>query len=204
MPRMSDAEKQKSRGRILDAAARMLRAQGVEATSVADVMKAAGMTHGGFYRHFVSKEDLVAAAVDRAADSVLKPIEAGKEAGDRQAVAGYVTDYLSDAHRRNRESGCPLAAIAGEVLRDQGAARDATEKAARRTARLLSTASEAPDGGEVADDLGLATLSVLVGTIVLARLLVDDREAEHLLELGQSTVELLHDHFEKKITQVSR
>ena len=61
MPRMSEAEKQKSHRRILDAAARLFRERGIEATSVADVMKAAGMTHGGFYRHFDSKEDLVSA-----------------------------------------------------------------------------------------------------------------------------------------------
>lgn len=198
MPRMSEAEKQKSHKRILDAAARILRAQGVEAISVADVMKAAGMTHGGFYRHFASREDLVAAAIDHAAESVLGPVEAEKAERDGEAVAAYVSDYLSDAHRRNRETGCPLAAIAGEALRDDGPVRDATERAARRTALVLSGATGAPDSEEDAtDELGLATLSVLVGTIVLSRLFQEDDDAERLLKLGQSSVEILRDHYTK-------
>ena len=195
MPRMSEAEKQKSHKRILDAAAAILRSQGVEATSVVDVMNSAGMTHGGFYRHFKSKEDLIAAAINHAADSVLSPVElGGEEAGRKQAAAGYVSDYLSDSHRRNLANGCPLAAIAGEALREKGPVRSATEQAAQRTARILSETSETPGTEDVADDLGLATLSVLVGTIVLSRLFQDNQDAERLLVLGRSTIDILHDY----------
>ncbi|MBT8476236.1 MAG: TetR/AcrR family transcriptional regulator, partial [Alphaproteobacteria bacterium] len=76
MPRMSAQEKQKSHERILKAASRLFRERGIETTSVADVMKAAGLTHGGFYRHFASKDALVAAAFRHAVDEVLSVVEA--------------------------------------------------------------------------------------------------------------------------------
>ncbi len=189
MPRMSEAEKQKSHKRILDAAARLLRENGIDATSVADVMTAAGMTHGGFYRHFSSKEDLVGAALEHAAATVLGPVES-KGAGEARAVAvdAYIADYLSDAHRRRRAEGCPLAALAGEALREDGRVREAAENAARRTACLLS---EGSGGDDAPDDLGLSTLAVLMGSIVLARLLRDEEDAKRVLALGRTTVDLL-------------
>lgn len=196
MPRMSEAEKAKSHARILDAAARLVRSRGVEATSVGDVMKAAGMTHGGFYRHFGSKEDLVAAAVDHAVEDVLGPVERESLKASREAAAGYITDYLSDSHRRRRELGCPLAAIAGEALREDDPLREAAERAARRTARLLSENSEA-DPDAPADDLGYATLSVLLGTIVLARLFREDDEAATVLREGEKTIRMLRSHHEE-------
>ena len=186
MPRMSDAEKQKSHKRILDAAARILRADGIEATSVGDVMQAAGMTHGGFYRHFASKEELVAAAVDRAADGVLGPVEQAARDAPQDAAEGYVAAYLSEEHRRNRDIGCPLAAIAGEALRADGPVRDAAARAAQRTARLL-------DGPQGDDGAGLAKLSVLLGSVLLARLVQDEDDAARILQSGRETLERLQD-----------
>ena len=192
MPRMSEADKQKSHRRILDAAARILRADGVEATGVATVMEAAGMTHGGFYKHFKSRDDMLAAAVDHATQSVLGPVEVKRAGGDDGAPAAYASDYLSDAHRRNRGSGCPLAAIAGEALRETGPIRDAAERAALRTVRLLSGDG---DEREAMDDFGFASLSVLVGSIVIARLLQEESEAERVLQLGQNTLDMLRDAY---------
>lgn len=199
MARMSEAEKQKSHGRILDAAARTLRAQGVETTSVSDVMKAAGMTHGGFYRHFASKEELVAAAIEHAADTILGPLEIeGDNAAREEAAIGYVSDYLSEFHRNNLADGCPLAALGCEVLRDEGPVRDAAQQAARRTVGVLSAPLETDRPADTNEDIGLATLSVLVGTIVLSRLFEDDRRSGKLLELGRETVEVLQDHHARK------
>ena len=96
MPRMSEAEKQRSHSRIVDAAARLFRKRGIEATSVADVMKAAGMTHGGFYRHFASKADLVAAAFQHAVDDVVAKVEqADSPAGRAQVGCGHRSSPVS-------------------------------------------------------------------------------------------------------------
>jgi AcrR family transcriptional regulator len=92
MPRVSNEEKQRNHNKIVDAAARLFRENGIEMTSVADVMKAAGLTHGGFYRHFGSKEDLISAALDRAVDDVLKEGEEAPE-GQRAHWRGTPTSH---------------------------------------------------------------------------------------------------------------
>lgn len=191
MPRMSEAEKAKSRQRILDAAAATVRREGVEATSVGDVMKAAGLTHGGFYRHFASKEDLIAAAIEHATEGVLADRETKSLQAPREAALDYVADYLSDDHLHHRETGCPLAAIAGEAIREDGPIREAGIRAARRTARLLSGESDNGREGSGAD-IGYVNLSILIGSIVLARLSKDDSEADDILRAAQKAIRLIH------------
>src|ERR1700760_1996139 len=85
--------------RILDAAARMLRERGIEATSIADLMQAAGMKHGGFYKHFESKEDLVRQAIASAFEERIEAFDARKEKeGEEAGVQAYVEAYLSLGH----------------------------------------------------------------------------------------------------------
>ena len=189
MPRMSEAEKQKSHGRILDAAARLLRERGIEATSVGDVMKAAGMTHGGFYRHFDSKDDLVAAAFMRAVDHVVCDMEAAPTKSDRNAARGaYIDRYLSTAHVHNRGNGCPLASLAADLARVDGPSRHLASETVARMAGLLAET----ETGE--DTKGRAIMAMLLGTVALARLYDDDDAIEKVLEAGRSAVELLQTH----------
>ena len=101
--RRSREDKAETHRRIVDAAARLFRARGIAEVSVADVMEAVGMTVGGFYRHFDSKEDLVAAAIERASlETVAR--------GAKQAPTARVAAYLSMDHRDHPEGGCPIAA----------------------------------------------------------------------------------------------
>lgn len=192
MPRVSDEEKGRTHERILEVASNMLRDRGLEATGVNDVMSAAGLTHGGFYKHFRSKEDMLAAGLRRAATTVLGQPEAVADFEARErAAAAFIEAYLSDVHLKDRAKGCPLAAVAGEALRKEGPVRDAAECAFNSTARLLSQAPGQADDVNQPDDTGLATTAVLVGTIVLARLLGDDVQARRVLELGRRTVKML-------------
>lgn len=192
MPRMSEAEKQRSHNRILDAAAQLFRERGVEATSVADVMKAAGMTHGGFYRHFELKEDLIAAAFRHAVDDVVSGMER-EEASERQERErqDYIAKYLSQAHVQDSRHGCPLAAMGTELARTQGASRHAGAQASDRMAALLR------DTSETGSDQGSATMALLMGTITLARLAGTEEEADRALEAGRTAIDLLQDHWPK-------
>ena len=185
MPRMSEAEKQKSHERIIDAAARLFRENGISATSVSDVMQAAGLTQGGFYRHFSSKEDLVAAAFERSADELLNKTK-GNTA--RQKRADYIERYLSLAHAKNGGQGCPFAANGSEVTRLGDGVRAQASQAIERISSMLN-GSEDP----MADD-GLATLALLVGTITLARLAQSDAEATRIVEAGKVAVNRLNEH----------
>lgn len=184
MPRMSEAEKQRSHKKILDAASRMLRAGGTEATSVSDVMQAAGLTHGGFYRHFKSKDELVAAAFRTAVDDVLGDMEkASSDAEQASARRDYVETYLSKAHVDNRAQGCPLAALANDIGRGDEEARREGLSAVERVSGLLNVAGD--DAG------GTALLALMVGTVTLARLAETDKAAERILEAGRFGAELL-------------
>ena len=184
MPRMSEAEKQKSHDRILDAAAELFREQGLDATSVSDVMKRAGMTHGGFYRHFAGKDDLVAAAFERAVDQVVADIEASKDGEERaQARATYIDNYLSADHVTDRQRGCPMAALGSELGRAGGEAAGKTSQAVDRVSALLQH-----DG---IDELAEARLALLVGSITLARLSHDDRRAGAILDSARAAIRRL-------------
>lgn len=192
MPRMSEAEKQRSHGRILDAAALMFREHGIEGTSVADIMKAAGMTHGGFYRHFASKEELVAAAFNHAVDSVVSDMEreTTSEAQKRDREA-YIETYLSLAHVEDLGRGCPLAAMGTELARAGGAPAQAGANATARLADLLRYDLESRT------DQGLAAMALLIGTVTLARLTDTKRDAERTLKAGRTGIGLFQQQWPK-------
>ena len=108
--RKSREEAAETRKRIVQAAAREFREKGIVATGLADLMKAAGLTHGGFYKHFASKDQLVAEATVAALDSIIEELAA------QPTVNSAVAAYLSTRHRDSPASGCPLAALGGGNL----------------------------------------------------------------------------------------
>ncbi|HFA60183.1 MAG TPA: TetR/AcrR family transcriptional regulator [Rhodospirillales bacterium] len=186
MPRRSAAEKEKSHLRILEAAARLFRERGVEATSIADVMKAAGLTHGGFYKHFPSKEALVAAAFRRAAEERLGGAGAASVGpGREEARARFIARYLSPEHVGDAGHGCPLAALGTDIARLEGPARAEASEVFERMAALLD-----PDG-QGAGDKGLALMALLVGTITIARLAATPERSAQILEAGKRAADAL-------------
>lgn len=192
LPRMSEAEKQRSHSRILDAAGQLFRERGIESTSVADVMKAAGMTHGGFYRHFASKDDLVAAAFRHAVDEIVSEMEQQTtQNGQDDKREKYIETYLSEAHVNNRAQGCPLAAMGAELARLDGRPRKQGAEAASRMAALLQTAAASNT------EQGQAMMSLLLGTITLARLAETDVTAGKALEAGRAGLKILKNDWQK-------
>jgi len=186
VPRVSEAEKQKSHDRILDAASRLLRESGAETASVAEIMEAAGMTHGGFYRHFGSKDEMVAAAFQHTVDGIVEAMEAASPGEDRDRERqSYIETYLSADHVDNRGKGCPLASLATELSRGGGMPRHAAAETVNRMAGLLDPGS--PEN----TSQGLATMAQLLGTIVLARLSEDQETASSVLESGRTAVRML-------------
>ena len=139
--RVSREAAQASRKRIIQEAARLMREKGVGSTSVADVMGAAGMTTGGFYKHFESKDDLAAAAVGAAFESILAPLQRSAEkSGPAPARAAYLRHYLSEAHVRNPGKGCPVAAMGVDGGSDGRGAGSVLQAARRHAQRAESIA----------------------------------------------------------------
>src|SRR5690349_18992413 len=125
MGRVSKAQAQINRQQVVEAAARLFRERGVSRVSVADVMAAAGLTHGGFYKRFPSKDALVAEAVRQAFADQAPLLDGLGVPGDDAARAEFVRHYLSAGHRDSPGAGCPCAGFGGDLAHgDLEAARD--------------------------------------------------------------------------------
>jgi TetR/AcrR family transcriptional repressor of nem operon len=170
--RNSRAEAAQSRERIVIAAARMFRADGIDAVSVGDVMKKAGMTHGGFYKHFASKEALVAEACGFALRETRSRLRiAGESAEKGEELKAIVDTYLSERHVENPAGGCALAALGGELGRANSEARKTLDEGRAAFISLIAQYWKGPD----ADLSASAFVSALVGAVINARIAGEDR-----------------------------
>lgn len=164
--RVSREEAQASRRRITQQAARLMREKGISATSVADVMSAAGMTTGGFYKHFGSKDELAAAALREAFDSILTPLARSAEtAGPAAARTAYLKQYLSEGHISTPGKGCPVAAMGADCGREADLLGAEFARGVEGILAVLSAGNPAP-----ADRAALIRqLTSLVGSVIVAR-----------------------------------
>ena len=176
-----------NRDRIVEAAAQLFRERGFEGIGVADLMKEAGLTHGGFYGHFSSKEDLIAQASARALTGSLALWSrlAEREPGDPlSAIAGV---YLTSRHRDNPGAGCLLAALGPDVSRQGPAVRRAVTGYVRSTCDLL--ASLVPRKSKAARrQKAITTYAMLVGAMVMARAVDDRALSQEILDAGLASV----------------
>jgi len=175
------AHKERTRARILDEAARALRVGGTEGVSVSALMKRAGLTHGGFYAHFSSRDDLVAHAVARMfQDSTAMLDHFVPQGAGVDGVAALIDYYLSERALASPEHNCPIPSLSGEVCRMSGAARAEFEAGVRRFRERLADALHSTVGDK---RLQVATslLSEMVGAMTLARMESDPAAARELL-----------------------
>lgn len=176
-----------TRERVLREAAAAIRADGPD-LSVAALMKRAGLTHGGFYAHWPSKDALLADAIDRMfADGALSYFADIDTADPREVLDRYVSGYLSMRHRDTRERGCPVAILAGEHHRlpEQARARFA-DAVARMRERLVGLMGRAGIDGAAAR-AGSATAE-MIGAVELARITDDRAVADALLTGARASV----------------
>jgi TetR/AcrR family transcriptional repressor of nem operon len=180
--RYGSEHKAETRRKILDIAGQRFRKEGVEAVGVASLMADAGLTHGGFYAHFKSKDELVSASLDGAmAESGGRIFALAEQAEDK--IGTYIRAYLSPDHRDAAEIGCAFSALAPEIARQEGLTR--TTMAGRlepyfdRIGRLLPPADPASTRR-----LATALFSLLMGSLQLARLTEDKTLSDSILESG--------------------
>ena len=182
MRRTIPSRKEATHQRIVKAAARAIRRSGYGGTGVADIMKDAGMTHGGFYAHFASREAMLAEAADRAgAEGVdaLTRIAAG--APPQQALQALLRAYLSKAHVKSAETGCPVVALGSEMPRQAPEVRRAATCRIKELIDLV--ARQSPDWGQPgAHEHALVTVATMVGALLLARAVDDPRLSDALRE----------------------
>jgi TetR/AcrR family transcriptional regulator, transcriptional repressor for nem operon len=170
--RVSRVQAAENRERILEVATRLFRERGIDGIGVADLMKSAGLTHGGFYGHFKSKEDLIAQACGRAVantrDNWIKVISQSPA----DPLESLTNHYLNARHRDNTGRGCPIAALGAEVARQGPDVRHAVTEELRPFIEYLSGIVQGNSAG-VRREKALALYASLVGALVVARA-VDD------------------------------
>lgn len=179
----SQAEKAQSRERILAEASRQIRDGGLESVSVGALMKSVGLTHGGFYGHFESRDALLAEALERA----LREGEAkagSNGAGAPVSFSAIVRGYLSRTHRDTRDCGCAVAALVSDVARADVASR---EVMTAHVETFVDTVAKALNGD---DERAIMAVSAMVGALALSRVVTDPARSNAFLKV-------VRDHLDK-------
>jgi TetR/AcrR family transcriptional repressor of nem operon len=169
-----------SHERIVDAASRDLRRSGFHGVAVVDVMKSAGLTHGGFYAHFASREALLAEAVTRASDNAADAIKTQAknfQGAGLSPFRAFVESYLSASHVEDCENGCPVAALCGEMPSQAGHVADASRHIVGNLRRLVL--QFLPPG--VPREMAWSVASTLVGAVQLTRALGDTQQGKAVI-----------------------
>lgn len=172
--KVSREEAAQNRERIIEAAARLFRERGFDGIGVAELMKSAGLTHGGFYGHFASKEDLMAQASARAVEGTLDAMRRMIESGHPNALSAIASAYLSTEHRDRTGEGCALAALGAEAARQGSPLRGAFTRGVRSMVDML-TRLLTDKTKRAKRERALTIYASMVGALVLARA-VDDPE----------------------------
>ena len=177
--------KQASRRRIVEAASRQFRERGVRGTSLPGVMRDAGMTVGGFYRHFESKEELFREALHGALVRSLERLAKGpEELRGREWIEKAAAVYLNSQHRTNLAGGCALPMLTPEVARgDEQGRRVFSEDLERMVDTMAACMGEAEEPATRAE--AWALLSLMVGNLLLSRGVAEDDLAEEILQAGR-------------------
>jgi TetR/AcrR family transcriptional repressor of nem operon len=178
--RKSREEAAQTRRRIVEAASREFRKNGIVATGLNDLMKAAGLTRGGFYKHFESKDQLVAEACAAAVDAAIASW--GMEA--QPTINAAVAAYLSTHHRDDPASGCPLAAIGSELSRTDKKAREAATEGFTRLVAVLVGKSKTQDARRRA----LAAVATMIGAVTMSRVVTDPGLSAEILRAAKKSL----------------
>jgi len=186
--RYSDSHKEETRKKVVRAAAEAVRAKGPDGVGVAEIMAEAGLTHGGFYAHFKSKEALVAAAVEEAfAQSRRRFARVTEAMTPEQALGTFVDAYVSIEHRDNPRRGCPISALSNDLPRQGPAVQAAFD--AGVAALIARLEGWLPEPDLVARrSLATSLMAEMAGAVALSRAVSDPALAKQILEASRSRI----------------
>jgi TetR/AcrR family transcriptional regulator, transcriptional repressor for nem operon len=182
--RHANQTKAESHRRIVSQASKMMRERGSGHVSVSDVMKASGLTHGGFYAHFASKDALAAAAVEEGFRDKIDFLNGP----DADALQQYVESFLCEGHLQNLEVGCPIIGFAPDAVRSSELYKDAVSEG---IGRLVEALSKRLDGTERPSDNAIRLLAVMVGGVVMARAVKSSVVQDRILNAVRTSAEVL-------------
>lgn len=183
--RYDKGRKEETRERILDAAAMRFRRDGIDAVGVASLMGEIGLTQGGFYNHFESKDELTRDVVATSLRSTRETMQRAIDAKTRGGIEELVGFYLNPAHRDHPGSGCTCAALTMEIARGSAATRHAFTAGLRETLALIRERLPPPLKPKQRRETAQAIFASMVGTLALARAVDDPALSDELLAAGR-------------------
>lgn len=181
--------RQATRERILRAAASAIRAHGPQGVGVLEIMREAGLTHGGFYAHFRSKDDLVAAAIATMFGEGRERFFA--RTADRQgteALRLWIDAYVSSSHRDNVAGGCALAALTSDIARLDSAGRAAFDEGLRGIVARFVARLPVREGFD-AEAFAMALLAEMAGAVALSRAVSDQKLSSRILQSARASLQ---------------
>ena len=186
--RYAKTHKQETREKVVKIAAKMLREKGPEGVGVAEVMREAGLTHGGFYAHFPSKDAFLTESLTEILDEFAERREKLTEGlSPREALATYIDSYVSTRHRDHPAAGCPIVALNSELPRQPEKFRAAFDEGTKRIIAWLAQRMEAA-GIANPEKIAASTFSAMVGAVGLARALSDRALSDALIESAKAGI----------------
>jgi len=187
--RVSRAQAEANRDAVINAASRLFREHGFDGIGLKDLMKGAGLTQGGFYKQFESKDDLAALASRRAMESAIRRWSS-VAASSSEPLRAVVDLYLSAGHRGETGDGCPLVALGSDAARQSPEVRTPFQDGIKAHLQVLEELM--PEKGEPdADEKAMVVLSLMVGAVTLSRIMTDPDMSDRLLEAAANQVKRL-------------
>jgi TetR/AcrR family transcriptional regulator, transcriptional repressor for nem operon len=183
MGKKSKTETAQTRKRIIEVAAKAFRSNGIEATGVAEIMSAAGLTHGGFYRHFESKEQLIAEACASSMELLVAAAEAAADGGDA-AFLKHLEAFLSIEYHAEYLGGCPLVTMGSELARADIETRRAASMGYLQIIDVMAKHSRAK-GAKLAKEDAIFTVSSMIGAVTMARIMDDPEVSDQILAIAK-------------------
>jgi TetR/AcrR family transcriptional regulator, transcriptional repressor for nem operon len=185
--RVSRVQAEKNRETVIEVASRLFREHGFDGIGLKGLMDGAGLTQGGFYKQFASKDDLAAQASRRALESASRRWFAAAEANPEDPLGAVVEFYLSTGHRGERMDGCPVVALGSDAARQGADVKASFEAGIREYLKMLGGwIGEADD--EVPNARAMAILSTMVGAVLLSRAVNDDQLSKRFLQAAAESV----------------
>jgi TetR/AcrR family transcriptional repressor of nem operon len=196
--RYSETHKEETHAKLVKLAGRALREKGPEKLAVADLMQAAGLTHGGFYAHFKSKDVLLTEALEGVFEESKKKFQRVTQGlPPRQALASYIDFYLSPLHRDDASRGCPIVALNSDLPRQSRKFRTTFDKGMKVLLSSLASWIKAAGVTGDAEALAASVLSAMAGAVAVARAVSDKRLSDEMLEAARESIKArlgLEDH----------
>ncbi|MCW4116805.1 TetR/AcrR family transcriptional regulator [Aurantimonas sp. MSK8Z-1] len=184
----SQVEKAETHRRIVEVASRRFREKGIDGIGVADVMKEAGLTVGGFYKHFASRDELVREALGEAYGGWSALVAEGERAGQPVSFADIAGDYLSERHRQGKGGGCPFAALAPDIARCDEKTRGEATAELERAIEVLTDVRGGKGDDASRRRAAIVAYATLVGAMTLARIPEGGALGEEILSAARETL----------------